>query len=255
MADFKDERNGTGTKEWSETSINIQKGCQNDCMYCYAAQMANRFGWRKREDWAREELTKVATRKSFPAREGVVMFPTSHDITPFNIEGSIRVLKLNLEKGNKVLIVSKPRLECISRLVAELEPWKAQVMFRFTIGTLREETSKFWEPGAPLPSERLACLSLAFEAGFETSVSSEPMLGGVESTITVVEACRPYITDTIWLGKMNRVQVAPEHAEAAKEIKRLQRDDEIMKLYRHYEKDLLVSWKDSIKAVVIKDNK
>ena len=30
---------------------------------------------------------------SYPAKDGVVMFPSSHDITPFNLEEYVRVAK------------------------------------------------------------------------------------------------------------------------------------------------------------------
>jgi DNA repair photolyase len=88
MKQFDESRSGTGTKEWAEVTENIQIGCSNNCLYCYAAHNANRYGLRKRSEWATESLTKRADIKSYPARDGVVMFPSTHDITPFNLERS-----------------------------------------------------------------------------------------------------------------------------------------------------------------------
>lgn len=183
------------------------------------------------------------------------MFPSAHDITPFNVEQYIRVAKLILKKGNRLLIVSKPRLECIRRLLNELEPFKKQILFRFTIGTMSESVSVFWEPGAPLPKERIDCLALAFDRGFKTSVSIEPMLSGSFGVGRVVGEVRPYTTDTIWIGKMNKVRLrvdmsVPANARAVYNIDRLQNDDEIMELYRRFKDDPMIRWKDSIQTVV-----
>jgi radical SAM superfamily enzyme YgiQ (UPF0313 family) len=81
---FDAKREGTGTKEWAEITVNIQKGCANNCLYCYAADnAAKRYGgWRKREEWGREELSKKAGIKSYPLQTGVVMFPSTHDMEP-----------------------------------------------------------------------------------------------------------------------------------------------------------------------------
>jgi DNA repair photolyase len=251
---FDADRPGSGVAEWAEYSVNIQIGCANDCLYCYAAeQAASRYGgWIRREDWSDERLSKRATIKSYPEKKGVVMFPTTHDITPFNVKEYIRVAKLILDKGNQLLIVSKPRLDCIEPVIAELKQWRKQILFRFTIGTISNHVSVFWEPCAPYPLERIMCLALAQDNGYRTSVSIEPMLEGYSGTIAVVEAVREHVTDTIWIGKMNKVRlrVAPEHFEAVGRIETMQGDELIMKLYRHYEQDPVIRWKDSIKEVV-----
>ena len=121
MGDFDSDRKGTGTAEWAEVNENICRGCQNMCLYCYAAYNANRFGQRDRENWGREELTK-----------------------------------------------------------------------------------------------------------------------------------RPFVTDTIWIGKMNkaRLRVPPGHDAMVSLVEIEQRDDEIMDLYTSLKDDPMIRWKDNIKAVV-----
>ena len=83
--------------------------------------MAERFERRSRSDWSREELTPNADLTRYPAKDGLVLFPSTHDITPYNLEASIRVLKIVLAAGNDVLIVTKPRLDIITRLCSELQ--------------------------------------------------------------------------------------------------------------------------------------
>jgi len=252
MNEFDAKREGTGTHEWAEVTENIARGCPNNCLYCYAAHSANRFGLRKRENWSTEELTKRAEITSYPARKGVVMFPSSHDITPFNLDAYVRVARLILAKGNRLLIVSKPRVECIDAMLLEFAGFEDQILFRFTIGSVNEELLRFWEPGAPSPGERIESLRRAFSAGFKTSVSIEPIVGGTQDAIDVVMATQEYVTDTIWIGKMNKVRlrVGSEHDGAIKEIERLQSDGRIIQLYKHLQGFPKIRWKDSINEVI-----
>ena len=249
---FDANRTGTGTAEWSEQTENISKGCINDCLYCYAAANAVRFKQRERSEWPIEALTKKADIKSYPKRNGVIMFPSSHDITPYNLEVYTRVAKLVLQAGNQLLIVSKPRLECIEHLIAELVPWKAQILFRFTIGSLDATMCKFWEPGAPCPDERIRALKLAHGCGYQTSVSIEPMLEGLDMTCDIVEEVEDCVTETIWIGKMNkpRQRVDKYYLEGVFRVEHQQRDSEILDLYDLLKGHAKVRWKDSIKGVV-----
>ena len=81
--DFDKNRRGTGTKEWSEYSYNISQGCAHGCLYCYARQMALQNGRiRTAADWQLEILNHRKVSQSYRRFDGVVMFPTSHDITP-----------------------------------------------------------------------------------------------------------------------------------------------------------------------------
>lgn len=252
MTDFDKNRKGTGTKEWAEVTENIQIGCANGCLYCYAAHNANRFKLRDREEWAIEELTKRADITSYPAKNGVVMFPSSHDITPFNVDAYIRVAKLILGKSNRLLIVSKPRLDVIKKVCDALINHKKQILFRFTIGTLKTDISLFWEPGAPWPHERICALQFAHSAGFKTSISIEPMLGSWCGAVDVVDMVEPFVTDTIWIGKMNkpRLRVDNGYRAAVEQVVLLQGDDAILKLVEILEDNQKIRWKDSIKEVV-----
>lgn len=251
---FDSQRSGTGTKEWADTNFNITEGCRNNCLYCYAAQMAARFKRRERDLWQEEVLTPNAFITKTPKRTGVVMFPSTHDITPANVHDYSRMAELMLAAGNHLLITSKPRLDIIKLLVRELEPWKEQILFRFTIGTMNTEVAAFWEPGAPTPLERLEALQAAFDAGFRTSISIEPMLGGVDEAIHVVHKVSPCITDTIWIGKMNggKSRVPAEYHYAVDKIEYQQRDEEILRLVKVLCDQPEIRWKDSIQKVIRK---
>lgn len=259
---FGRERMGNGTREWSDLSFNIGIGCANDCLYCYArADKLRRRQIESRGEWPVERLNKQSQMSRYRNVDGdVTMFPTTHDITPAYLSPFIRCARLILSSGdNPLLIVSKPRFDCMKEVCAALEPWKEAVEFRFTIGTMDDATSRFWEPGAPLPAERVTCISLAKGYGYRVSVSLEPMLEGVVGAFNVIQTVQPILGNgDIWVGKMNRActrvdMSVPEYRAAVAEIEELQRDSRILELVREVERQphlrKVVRWKDSIQQV------
>ena len=245
-----------GTEEWAAHNVNIQVGCAHDCKYCYAKCMAIRFKRSTPNGWSRPKIMKEKVGNGYGKKYGRIMFPTTHDITPDNITECVTVLVNMLEADNDVLVVSKPHLSCVKELCRACVDFRNQILFRFTIGSTDNRLLKYWEPNAPAFQERLDALKWAFFDGFSTSVSSEPMLDGkVDALVTAV---RPYVTDAIWLGRVNQLGAAisincPRDGHArdrARELLDLHNDDWIRALYRKYCDDDKVKWKDSIKKVV-----
>jgi len=252
----------SGTKEWAASSFNVMRGCTHGCLYCYACAMSPRQGGDVSK-WANEEAVEKWARRGFGKRQGTIMFPTAHDITPDNIIHCLPVLKRALKPGNDLLIVSKPHLAVVKALCGELADYKDHILFRFTIGSLNDNVLAFWEPGAPDFSERFASLQHAFNAGFHTSISMEPLLDTVEYRIVqAVEKFKPFVTDSIWLGKANhlirRLKVNGHMGEIVKynidnavaELLASQSDEWIKALYETLKGTDKVKWKDSIKQVV-----
>jgi len=243
-----------GTREWSDHSLNIGTGCSHDCRYCYARANALKFGAiRSPEAWTGERLKKpMPIIRKF---NGAVMFPTNHDITPFYLPAALSALKSLLEMGNQVLVVTKPRMECVSRLCSELAMHKAQVLFRFSIGTQDEGLARFWEPCAPSVEERASCLRYAFSQGFATSVSMEPMLAGTDDAVRTFHWLIPWVTDKIWLGKMNQInrrvaRTTSDVTRACERIEMLQANEEILQLVQRLSAHRQVAWKDSVREVI-----
>lgn len=245
-----------GTGEWAKVNVNIDNGCPNKCRYCYAAGMAIRFHRKTPETWGTPETNMEKVNGAFAKRSGRIMFPTSHDIHPDNIEACLTVLKKMLEAGNEVLIVSKPRLACIRRLCKELGQYKSQFVFRFSIGSVDDAVLTAWEPGAPAFKERIAALRHAFKAGFQTSVSCEPMLDA--NIDAVIQAVKPYVTDSIWLGKANRLMATTtvncpgdqKVRAMAEQLKKTVNDQHVRDLYKRHQNDPVIKWKDSLKKVL-----
>ena len=246
----------TGTQEWAASNVNIQSGCEHDCLYCYAKTMAIRFKRATAASWKHPTIRQHDLDRGFTRRSGRIMFPTAHDITDRNIDECLTVLGRMLAAGNNLLIVSKPRLCCVERLCQELAPYRSQIVFRFSIGSTDDTVLSYWEPGAPSFKDRLAALQRAYAQDFETSVSGEPMLDGDPDAL--ITAVHPFVTDSIWLGKVNRLRSilplnCPRNAEAARRgeaLVALQSDKAIRALYARHRRDPKIKWKDSIKAVV-----
>lgn len=246
-----------GVPEWASGKFNCVEGCSNDCKYCYAKAMAIRCKRSNPIMWKEEKLREELLFKSFKKKEGTIMYPTSHDITPQFINEHIIVLRNMLKAGNKILVVSKPHLECIEKICAELAEYKRNILFRFTIGSTDNDVLKFWEPGATSFEERLSCLKYAYKMSFQTSVSIEPALDfNIEKLIEIV---LPYVSDAVWVGKANmliqRLSINGYKdsftVKVARELIAWQSDSSnFFRLHKKFGNNPKVKWKESVKEVL-----
>ena len=244
-----------GTKEWSDSSINFITGCLNNCHYCYGKAMAIRFKRATVDSWKIPIIRENQLEKKIGKKKGTIMFPSTHDLHPEHLCYIIPFLEKLLAPGNNVLIVSKPHPEVIRTICNSFPQYKEQILFRFTIGSAYDVILKFWEPGAPSFQKRGSALMHAFDLGFKTSISCEPMLD--EYIGDVVHSLRAFVTDSIWLGKMNdptsRLKING-HSNIPSEfkdgIRYWMNDKNIFDLYERYHDDPLIKWKESIKKVI-----
>ena len=182
------------------------------------------------------------------------MFPASHDITDNNWSACVIVLVRLLKAGNKVLIVSKPHYNCIASICTVFEGYRDKLTFRFSIGSCDDKILSYWEPNAPDYQERKEALEVAFNSGFETSVSIEPMLDS-ENVDILINELSPYVTHSIWIGKMNHLGRFGKVSDmilrqAIDDIKRGQSDAVIKEIYQRHKDNPLIRWKNEIKKVV-----
>lgn len=200
-----------GTLEWAKNNFNISIGCLNDCRYCYAKSYADFYNRVQRAFWCEmytkpiNQITAQLNRLPKPANDPElydVMFPSSHDIHPENLDEAVYAIGNILEKGLTLLIVSKPKIAVISELVYRFQDYKDQILFRFTLTSSDDEMIRFWEGSAPLARERMICLYLAYSTGFQTSVSIEPFLEDY-ALLRHIETIQKYVTENIWVGPMN----------------------------------------------------
>jgi DNA repair photolyase len=216
--------------------------------------MAVRFRQLTAEEWPLERIRERDVIKRQKSYDGRVMFPSSHDITPANLDACMTVIGNLLGAGNELLVVSKPRIECIDRICREFHPARDRILFRFTIGATDDEILAFWEPGAPTYAERRDSLCLAHEYGFETSVSIEPMLD-IDHVIELVADLQECVTNAIWIGKMNHIKksmrLADEKTKAALEgIGAQQTNQRILEIHEQLKSNPKIKWKEGIKKIV-----
>lgn len=247
-------KNISGTLEWAGISVNCCNGCEHNCRYCFARfREVHRFKRIAAEDWKNVQIRQHDVAKTHPNYGTTVMFPSSHDITPVNLEACLIVLGNLLRTGNKVLVVSKPHLEVIRAICDQFGDFRKAILFRFTITATDNELLAFWEPGAPTFEERFAAMAYAFDAGFETSVSVEPMLDA-DNIDQLIAAIMPRVGRSIWLGKMNHLnQVVVDSPDVTQELDRIrasQTDERILDIYKRHKDNPAIRWKESIKDIV-----
>ena len=99
-------------------------------------------------------------------------------------------------------------------------------------------------------------MKLAYHKGFNTSVSSEPILD--TNIFQLVETLLPFVTDAIWIGKPNQLLARlrmngitdSESIIKAKELMASLSDEWIRELFEVYKDNPKIKWKESIKKVV-----
>ena len=90
----------SGTREWADYNVNCIKGCYNNCRYCYARIMAERFGRIAKGRWAKMAIRKDVLKKRFKTSVSIEPFldydPTDlfDQVSPFITE-SIWIGRMN----------------------------------------------------------------------------------------------------------------------------------------------------------------
>jgi DNA repair photolyase len=184
--------------QFADDSINFITGCGNDCTYCSIDSMMTFFHGRDPKNWKNEVIRQKDLDKKIKKYPKMVMFPSSHDIRPIHLKESIQMLEKILKAGNEVLVVTKPNLECITKICETFTDYKAKILFRFTIGSTDSNILKYWETNAPSFEERFECLKLAFNIGYQTSISAEPLMS--PQVDELISKLSPFVTETIWIG-------------------------------------------------------
>jgi len=247
----------TGTREWATSTANIQRGCENNCRYCYARYNAvRRFKQCTLDQWRHSVIDQGKVDKVYGKRDGIVMFPSTHDITPDNVDACYVVLEKLLAAGNPVLIVTKPRWKCVTAICDCFREYRDQILWRMTIGSTDDEVLRFWEPNAPGFGERLMCLKYAYVCGFITSVSCEPYLDGqVELNYQKV---LPFVRHSIWIGILRHFESRVDLSDVTEEqmkrfvepLRQAQTDEAVRRMVERIADLPMIRWKDSIKHII-----
>jgi DNA repair photolyase len=176
------------------------------------------------------------------------MFPTTHDLHYEHVSWWGPFLRDLLERGNDVLIVSKPEYRAIHYICENFQNFRDKIEFRFTIGTNDDKTAAYWEPGAPSPSDRFVCIARARAMGYKVSISMEPLL--IEQPKEMIDdLLMGWIDGEIWIGCMNHYAFNPEIPEEARQIK-IQSRENMQKVYESLKDNPQIRWKDSVQELL-----
>lgn len=190
--------------EYAPLAVNLFKGCQHGCVYCYAPSTL-------RTD--REEFLKVSTRpdiiarlqKDLPkaaadgAKGKVLLCFTCDPYQPLNdaVKLTRRAILLLHSYCFNVTILTKGGW----RAEADFDILLKGDEFATTLTFLDEGRSLEWEPYAAPPKERILTLRRANTLGIRTWVSLEPVIDP-ETTLQIIEETHTFV-DLYKVGTLN----------------------------------------------------
>jgi len=170
-------------------SINVYRGCEHGCAYCYARPFHEYLGFSPGLDFEtkivvkynapellRKELESPKWKPQCIAMSGVT---DCYQPAERKLQLTRRVLEVLLEFRNPVGIVTKNHL--VTRdadLLAQLAKFDCAVVY-ISITTLDPELTPKLEPRAALPKMRLAAVKTLAAAGVPVGVMLAPMIPGL----------------------------------------------------------------------------
>lgn len=172
-----------------EASINVYRGCEHGCAYCYARPFHEYLGFSPGLDFEtkivvkyhapellRQELSSPKWQPQTIAMSGVT---DCYQPVERRLQLTRRCLEVFAEFRNPVGIVTKNHL--VTRdvdLLAELARFNCAAVY-ISITTLDAALTPKLEPRASLPALRLAAIRKLSEAGVPVGVMTAPMIPGL----------------------------------------------------------------------------
>ena len=172
-----------------DASLNLYRGCEHGCSYCYARPTHEYLGFSAGLDFEtkimvkeqapillRRELASPRWKPQVIALSGVT---DCYQPIERKLELTRRCLQVLAEFRNPVGLVTKNRL--VTRdidVLSELARYRA-VKVSLSINSLDSELARRLEPRASLPSARLAALAQLTQAGIPAGVMVAPVIPGL----------------------------------------------------------------------------
>jgi DNA repair photolyase len=172
-----------------DASINVYRGCEHGCAYCYARPFHEYLGFSPGLDFEtkivvkynapellRQELSSPKWKPQTIAMSGVT---DCYQPAERRLKLTRRVLEVLAEFRNPVGIVTKNHL--VTRdldLLSDLARFDCAAVY-VSITTLDAELTPKLEPRASLPAMRLAAIRKLSEAGIPVGVMAAPMIPGL----------------------------------------------------------------------------
>lgn len=159
-------------------TLNPYTGCGHGCIYCYARPYIRNFNRPRPKESLIVRVLKDLDR--LPKGALISMSESSDPYTPPEVVHGLtrRVLKVILERGFRVLIVTKSDLVTRDKDLLSKYPTAVSI----TITTPKDEVARIIEPGAPSPSRRLMAVKELSDAGIPVTVRVDPIIPGVNDS-------------------------------------------------------------------------
>jgi len=198
-------------------SVNPYRGCTHACAYCYARRHHEFLGYGAGTDFETRILVKrnapalleAAFRRPGWAGERIAFSSVTDCYQP--LERRYRLTRGCLEVcarfRNPVAILTRSPL-----VVRDLDLFRSlqqhqAVSVSLSLPILDRATCQAIEPGAPLPSQRLAAIRTLSEAGISVGVSISPVIPGLNDRQlpAILQAARDAGAQHAWMGLVRLV--------------------------------------------------
>ena len=194
-------------REYSPYSLNIYKGCDHDCKYCYVKTMPFYKKVPNKEVKPRENILEKLEKqlKKQEITEQVLLCFVGDPYCKADTEYKTTrdILKILLRYDIPTAILSKGG----ERILRDLDLFKQfqNIKIGTTLTLIDPKDSLYYEPGASLPAERMETLKTIHEENIKTWVSFEPVIRP-EITLELLELTKEYVGQ-YKVGKMNHYQL------------------------------------------------
>lgn len=191
-------------REYAPLACNIYKGCDHQCLYCYAPSATRR----QRADFVASAprpgfLSKLerdaAKHAAVGTRERILLCFTCDPYQHLDCENrttrkAIEILKRN---GLNIQVLTKGG----RRALRDLDLFTPDDAFATTLTLLDDDNSRKWEPRAALPYSRIDAIRQFHTAGIPTWLSLEPVLDPAIA-LEIISQTHEFV-DLFKVGKLN----------------------------------------------------
>lgn len=190
-------------REYSPYALNIYTGCDHNCKYCYVKILKlQRYELNNEIEPRKDILIKLEKQLKKQEITGQVLLCFMGDPyckADIEYETTRDILNILLEYDIPTAILSKGG----GRILKDIELFKKfrNIKVGATLTLLEEKESRYYEPGAALPRERIETLGILHREGIKTWVSFEPVIRPL-TTYQLLELSYPFV-DQYKVGKMN----------------------------------------------------
>ena len=196
-------------KEYCTLAVNLYKGCDHGCKYCYApsATFTTREKFNNHQEPRKniiEKLKKDAEKHPGNGQQVLLSFTSDpYQHLDQELQLTRQAIKILKENGYNVVILSKGG----NNIKRDFDLLDNDDYIGATLTFNNKEDSLKWEPGAALPEERIQVLKEAHDR-INTWVSLEPVIVP-EQTLDLIDETHQFV-DMYKIGKLNYHQEIEE---------------------------------------------